>query len=118
MWLLITTAELFKAEARSSSSVSAVPVGVVVGSGRPEGSLAWVARWARSALRVARVCSRVDFLERRDVRWGFVGFGSVVGVDVSVVAAGLVCEGLVVSGLFEDDGCAVGGFDGFVLGDS
>ena len=42
----------------------------------------------------------------------------VVGVDVSVVAAGLVCEGLVVSGLFEDDGCAVGGFDGFVLGDS
>jgi hypothetical protein len=55
MWLLITTAELFKAEARSSSSVSAVPEGVVVGSGRPEGSLACVARWARSALRVERV---------------------------------------------------------------
>ena len=110
MWLLITTLELFKAEARSSSSVSAEPVGVVVGSGRPEGSLACVASWERSALRADRVCSRVDFLERRAVRRG-------LGVVVVVI---LFCEVLVGSGLLsEEDGGAVdGGSDGFVLGDS
>lgn len=109
---LITTAELFSAEARSSSSVSAVPVGVVVGSGRPEGSLAWVARWTRSACRVARVCWRVDLLEQRAVRRGL---DSEV---VVVLVVGLVCEVSVGFGAFEDDGCADRGFDGFALGDS
>jgi hypothetical protein len=101
MWLLITTAELFNAEARSSSSVSAAPEGVVVGSGRPEGSLACVARWARSALRVWRVCSRVDFLVCRAERRGVNGRVSVV--------VGLVCEvvSMLISGLFEEDCGAV-----------
>ena len=112
MWFLITTLELFSAEARSSSSESAEPVvGVVVGSGRPEGSLACVARWARSALRVERVCWRVSFLEWRAVRRGFGG-GS--GSEVVVL---LVSEGLVGSESFEDGCCgAGGGFDGFELG--
>jgi hypothetical protein len=105
MWLLITALELFKADARSSSSVSAVPVGLVVGSGRPEGSLACVARWVRSALRAERVCSRVDFLEWRAVRRGFVGRGS----EVFVVVVVSFCEVLVGSELFEEDGGAVDG---------
>lgn len=108
MWLLITTLELFKADARSSSSVNAEPLGVVVGSGRPEGSLACVARWERSALRAKRVCSRVDFLERRVVRRELVG----VGVEVLVVVV-LFCEVLVDSGLLSEDGGAVDGSAAF-----
>lgn len=101
MWSLITTLELFKADARSSSSVNAEPLGVVVGSGRPEGSLACVARWERSALRAKRVCSRVDFLERRVVRRGLV------------VVVVLFCEVLVDSGLLSEDGGAVVGSAAF-----
>jgi hypothetical protein len=121
MWFLITTLELFKAKARSSSSDSAEPVGAVVGSGRPEGSLACVARWARSALRVERVCVRVDFLVCSAVRRGFDGgLGSdFVDVVVVVVVAAVCSEVSVEFDLIEDDGCGAGGeFDGFVLGDS
>ena len=91
-------------------------VGAVAGSGRPEGSLACVARWARSALRVERVCWRVDFLEWREVRRGVGGLETDV---VFVVVAGF-SEGEVEDPeVIEDDCCgAGGGFDGFVSGDS
>ena len=79
----------------------------MVGSGRPEGSLACVARWARSALRFERVCSRVDFLVRRAWRRGFVGgVGSGFWEVLLVVGSGLVSE---------EDGGAGGGF---MFGDS
>ena len=90
-------------------------MGVVVGSGRPEGSLACVARWARSALRVERVCWRVVFLVWREVRRGVGGLVSDVVVFV------LFCEVSVGSELFEDGCCGAGGgfdVDGFEFGDS
>ena len=86
-----------------------------MGSGRPEGSLACVARCERSALRAERVCSRVDFLVWRDTRRGLEGVGS--GCEVVVVVV-LVCELFVDSGLSEEDGGSDGGFVGFVFGDS
>ena len=89
----------------------------MVGSGRPEGSLACVARWARSALRVERVCWRVDFLEWRDFRRGFGGLDS----EAVVIVAAVSCEVSVGSELFEDGCCGAGGgfdVDGFEFGDS
>ena len=111
MWFLITTLELFKAEARISSSDNAEPVGVVVGSGGPEGSLAWVARRARSALRAERVSWRVDFLEWTAFKRGLISDDFVFAAAFSEVS--------VDSELLEDDCCdAGGGFDGFLIGDS
>ena len=110
MWFLITTPELFKAEARSSSSDSAEPVvGAVVGSGRPEGSLACVARWARSALRVERVCVRVALLVCSAVRRGFDGGLGSDFVVCFVVVAALFSEASAESELIEDGGCGAGG---------
>lgn len=75
-----------------------------------------MARWARSALRVERVCVRVDFLVCSAVRRGFA---VALGSDVVVVVAAVFSEVSVEFDLIEDDGCgAGGGFDGFVLGDS
>lgn len=81
----------------------------MVGSGRPEGSLACVARWARSALRDERVCSRVDFLARRAFRRGLKS--DAVGLFCEVVVVSVLCSGL----FSEEDGGAGGGF---MLGDS
>ena len=75
-----------------------------------------MARWARSALRVERVCVRVDFLVWSAVRRGVA---VALGSDVVVVVAAVFSEISVESELIEDDGCgAGGGFDGFVPGDS
>lgn len=107
MWLLITVLELLRADARSSSSDSGSPEGVVVGIGRPEGSLACVARWERWALRSDRVCSRVDFLASRAVRRGLL-----VGLWIEVVFE------LLVGSVFPEDGGAVVVAGSVGLGDS
>lgn len=59
----------------------------------------------------------MDFLVWREVRRGVGGLED----EVIVVVVGLVCEVVElvsVSALFEEDGGAVWGFDGFALGDS
>ena len=72
--------------------------GLVVASGRPEGSFVCVAREWRCALRSARVWGRVALRASRAVRRGLV-----VGLGGSVSFSGFVAEG--------DDvgGCSVGG---------
>jgi hypothetical protein len=97
MWPLITTPELFNAEAKISSSVNDSPEELVVGNGRPEGSLVCMASCWRCALRSERVCSRVAFLASRAVRRGLVGLGG----EVAVVFEGFMCSS---SALLEDGG--------------
>ena len=64
-----------------------------------------MARWARSAWRVERVCWRVDFLVWRAVRRGVGG-----GLGFGVVVAGFVFSEVSVDcEMFEDDCCGAGG---------
>lgn len=108
MCSLITALELLSAEARFSSSERASPEGVVVGKGRPEGSLVWVARLWRCAFRSRRVCSRVALRAWRAARRGF----SVVDLDsfeVDVVV--WFASWLLIGSRPSDDGGAVVGCD-------